>query len=190
MMEQGRIVAQGTFSEMMNNVAFSALMQSNDHPIGLDETDVEVRRKEWQTARRLEEESRPKATQQQAEPSKDVKIILAEERETGHVGLTIYRRYIDYCGGMKFFGFLAFMMVVCQVARVGSDQWLTVWINRQIPGWEEHWYEATYAAIGVFQVVVFVVTGILFSIAAEKASQNMHTAALDRVFAVCELTVF
>jgi hypothetical protein len=75
-------------------------------------------------------------------------------------------------------------LTLAQLSRIGNDYWITVWINKQIPGFSEAQYQWTYALWSLVQAFFMVITGMLCSMASAVAAEKVHRGAISKVFAV------
>ena len=179
LMQQGRIVAQGSYEELLVSCPeFIKMMQSlqnNDEDNGQDVT----KKPKKKVVRERSEVKKRDATGAQA------KLISSEERATGQIGFGVYRSYFHLNGGWIFGSVVLFLLVVSQVSRIANDFWLNVWVELKIPGWQTNdRYEEIYASLGVIQSIFMVVAGIVFCVGGVIASGRIHDMALLNVFKV------
>ncbi|EGF81682.1 hypothetical protein BATDEDRAFT_19380 [Batrachochytrium dendrobatidis JAM81] len=189
MMDHGRIVAQGTFDELFKtNLAFSALMQEYG---GLDDKlDEEVEkpklaensiknavvRKNSDTL--AKSESIKKSIN---EPPPDGHLMTVEERNTGLVDTRFYMSYLKMAGGMTAAFTILIVLILSQVLRVMTDQWLAYWSSNRFHLHRDT-YIGTYVGLGAVQVITSVSYGAIVSYFGAIASKQIHEHALSGVF--------
>jgi len=102
-----------------------------------------------------------------------------QEREKGHVGLDVYRRWIKAAGGMG----VAFFILLCyaadQALSVTSKWWLTYW--SQNTGGDKFEFLRVYALINLTSLVAIFIRVLAIVLSGLKASRILYEEVLDTV---------
>ncbi|WVQ72250.1 hypothetical protein IAR50_001799 [Cryptococcus sp. DSM 104548] len=195
---QGRIVEQGTYTELIASqglveklmTEFGGLGGAGEEEHAAEEEDT------------LEEDS--KKAGQVKEASDDLKdagkgkaagtgklegrLMVSEVRKTGSVGAKVYKGYLK-AGRAKYTLPLTILFaIIMQTSQVMSTVWLTWWENSTL---NQTWstYQGVYAAFGISQSVFIFAMGATMGMLASLASKKLHSQALENVF-YCPKSVF
>ncbi|KAJ3356690.1 hypothetical protein HDU91_005517, partial [Kappamyces sp. JEL0680] len=121
-MDDGSIVAQGTYQELLKTCPqFAAMMASysgvaeQEEPALAKQPPVEETKKELDIRELKQPERKPTA------------LIIAEEKATGAVSSAVYADYTWHAGGTLTVVLLSFWLSTTNVARILTDQWLIWW---------------------------------------------------------------
>ncbi|OCF34538.1 hypothetical protein I316_03579 [Kwoniella heveanensis BCC8398] len=191
-MENGRLVGQGTFSELSRGEgAVTRLLAEygGDHEDPADDSDSD-------TALPVEMTDKPKEILQSkiAKLTKDHikkaagtgklegRLMVSEVRKTGSVGWkAVYSGYLRAGKARSTLTLTVLLAVVMQGSQVMATVWLTWWQEQHFMlSW--NLYQGVYAILGVSQAVFTFGMGATLGIMAYFASQNLHSGALQNIF--------
>lgn len=173
--ENGQIVEQGTYKELMaDGEAFSRLID------------------EYGRLDKGESPSSPKfgprrqATTAKDDPDtqlKEVKDVLMqlEERSTGAVRWEIYKRYFFFAGGVIWIPIIIGLLATMQATSVGTNLWLSFWTSMEVPGFKQGHYMAVYAGFGFAEALLTLVLSFTFFAGGLVGSLRMYKAALKGI---------
>ncbi|KZT29932.1 multidrug resistance-associated ABC transporter [Neolentinus lepideus HHB14362 ss-1] len=171
-MDDGVIREQGTFNDLMeDSILFSRIM---DEYGSLEKEDEEEKAEGKPGKKDVYEKSAIKAESGQAQAA----LMQVEERVTGAVTMTTYKKYLRYAGGLYWAPFIFTMLTLMQGASVANNLFLGFWTAESIPGFTQGSYMGVYAALGVAQAIFSFATSFSFSLAALAAGLMMFKAAL------------
>ncbi|KAK0469912.1 ABC transporter, partial [Desarmillaria tabescens] len=107
-------------------------------------------------------------------------LMQAEERNTGAISWSVYKRFSDAGRGRVVLPILFFSIVFVQGAMVMASYWLVYW---QEVKWDrpQGFYMGIYAMLGVVQALATFVMGSMFAVLTYFASQRLHSLAVDRI---------
>ncbi|KAF9163643.1 hypothetical protein DFQ26_002301 [Actinomortierella ambigua] len=206
-MKDGEIVEQGTFQQLMDNQGeFSELMKAHG---GMEEDETDTADAEIDTLEDLhsteagslnekvheksetakvggdpEKEGLKKDTQEGKDgekPKAPAKgLMQSEERSTGSVSGKIYKAYLKATGGSYIVPMIVITMILTQIAKVGTDLWLSWWTSNTF-NQTSAFYMSLYAVWGIAQGVFQFITGFYFSVAGANAARVMHQVALHNI---------
>ncbi|KAJ3411175.1 hypothetical protein HDV05_002641 [Chytridiales sp. JEL 0842] len=185
--EDGRITERGTYAELLaTGDKFSKLMtefgNAEKHADDTDEkTDAEPAEKK---AGLVIEDETPNDSPQKIDDEKDKensKLIKAEEKEIGNIGGRVYYQYILAAGGFVVAIITILIVILAQVARIGTDLWLSWWISKNF-SLPEYRYLQVYIIWGVLQIIITLLSGVIFAVACAAAAKKLHDRALKKVF--------
>ena len=166
LMHDGKIIEKGNYNELVaSNGEFTKLI-SEYGGIG-QETTTETK------------ETIEKPIEKKVE---DVKVLMqTEEKAVGAVKSTVWLTYLRVCGGFSAAMSVTLMLILNNIFSVGNSFWLTVWTNKQIPGFVDSNYIAVFwgSAAG-YCFSVFIISAYLGYINI-KASRMLHDSALTRI---------
>ncbi|KAJ3506143.1 hypothetical protein NLJ89_g7032 [Agrocybe chaxingu] len=185
-MENGRIIEQGTYNDLVNDsVVFSRLMEeygSAEPEVspeeGPDQTDVLSKSERGGKAKRAAFND---TTEEGTMKKPGAGLMQIEERNTGAVSWTTYAKYLQYTGGVIWAPFILTLLVLTQGAQVGNNLFLGFWTSESIHGFRQGDYMALYAALGVAQAILTFILTFSFALASLKGSLNLFKAALASV---------
>ncbi|KAF8962130.1 multidrug resistance-associated ABC transporter [Flammula alnicola] len=180
-MDNGAIIEQGTYADLMSNsIIFSRTMDE----YGSLETEFngEEEASKPRTKRKDKKDSAADDSTEEGGPKKpNAALMQIEERNTGAVTWTVYRKYLGFAGGVIWAPFILLLLVVTQGAQVGNNLFLGFWTANSIPGFKQGNYMAVYAALGVAQAIFTFILSFSFAIASLVASLNLFKSALKAV---------
>ncbi|ORY42753.1 P-loop containing nucleoside triphosphate hydrolase protein [Rhizoclosmatium globosum] len=190
-MDAGKIVAQGTFDELLaQNADFNQLMQEFG---GLeDDNDEEEKEEEAEETKTVNEKDvkedkslQTKISAAQVGESKDALApkkgqMIVEERNEGAVPLSIYLSYLKLCGGTPTAITIFFVILLAQSSRVMTDQWLTYWTHGTF-ALSEGQFIGIYVGLCLVQGIMNVSYGLIMSYFGTVGSWQMHGKALSGV---------
>ncbi|CAG8600207.1 14336_t:CDS:10, partial [Dentiscutata heterogama] len=170
-MEDGEIVEQGTYEELMNaNKSFAKLIleygESKDEMTTINiETDEPTEKKFFASPI-------PSASSQG--------LMSLEERTTGAVADKIYIAYIRAAGGLVLIPLILFLLVMMQGSNIGSNLWLSFWTSNNFALTTEQ-YMSVYCAWGVAESIFSVLVCLTLSFAGIAAARNLHNQAIQQI---------
>ncbi|ORY41910.1 P-loop containing nucleoside triphosphate hydrolase protein [Rhizoclosmatium globosum] len=107
-------------------------------------------------------------------------VMMEEERLFGAVTLYHYKTYINLAGGYGIWFWIILINVAINVARVLNDYWL-VWWSIDNFGFSNSTYIGVYAALGLIQAVLTMITAFFLAFAGISGARSFHTNALTSV---------
>ena len=109
------------------------------------------------------------------------RLTKAEERATGGIRFSVYKRYAKAAGGWPFFLGLVLCHLLGEAAKVGSSFWLTAWTNNS---YEQtvNFYMAIFFGFSVLQTFLFGGATVAGAQGSVRASRHLHESMLRRVF--------
>lgn len=169
-MEEGRIVQQGTYPELMASA-------------GVFHSLIEEYGNEEQSEEKTAEEKKPDEKDEKADAAKGpvVKLMMDEERNIGSVSWAVYIAYGKAMGkeGWVFIA-LAFL-VLAQASQVLNTLFLGFWSGQTIPGFHQGQYMGLYAAFGASQTLCTFLGSFTMFLAGIRASFILFDGALTGV---------
>ncbi|KAF9472565.1 multidrug resistance-associated ABC transporter [Pholiota conissans] len=178
-MDNGIIIEQGTYAELMaDSVVFSRIMDEYGN-LEIEEEKAKEKKLKARQAKGLSDD----ATEEEASPKKpkDAALMQIEERNTGAVSWTTYRKYLKFAGGVIWAPAILLLLTIAQAAQVGNNLFLGFWTSQSIHGFRQGDYMAVYAALGIVQAIFMFILNFSFAVAGLIASLNMFKAALRGV---------
>ncbi|KAI0360724.1 multidrug resistance-associated ABC transporter [Trametes cingulata] len=172
-MDEGVIVEQGTYQELMKSgQAFSRLME-------------EYGSLEKQEEEELAEEKPEKQKSLIADapgPQKERQALMQEEeRLTGAVSWSVYSKYFKFAGGVAVFPMIIAWLILSQSAQVANNVFLGFWTSQSIRGFDQARYMGTYAALGIGSGLFSFGLSLTISMLSLTAGLRMFKAALIAV---------
>ncbi|CAA7270432.1 unnamed protein product [Cyclocybe aegerita] len=184
-MENGRIIEQGTYNDLVNDsVVFSRLMEeygsaeSEVDPEGPDQPDIGSKSERGGKAKGAAFDD---VTEEGTTKKPGAGLMQIEERNTGAVSWTTYAKYLRYAGGVIWAPFILTLLVLTQIAQVGNNLFLGFWTSESLHGFRQGDYMALYAALGVAQAILTFILTFSFALASLKGGLNLFKAALASV---------
>jgi ATP-binding cassette subfamily C (CFTR/MRP) protein 1 len=171
MMDNGKILEQGTYDELMQSEgALSKLVQ--EYTVTSEEKqEEEVQTKQQQTEATVDKESE----------KTDGKLIEDEERASGQISIGVLWHYTLQMGGPIAIIALLCLYVLTQCGIVASDWWIAQWSARTFSNLTDQQYLGIYGGLGGFGIVIiFMRDFVLFSLAL-IASYRLHKSMLSRI---------
>ncbi|KAJ3222538.1 hypothetical protein HDU81_009818 [Chytriomyces hyalinus] len=181
LMDGGKIVAQGTFNELLQNNEAFATMMNEFKVLNVTKESEEKGLQDTETAKGDALTQKEKTDPADPQPdSKPKGLIVAEERNIGAVQLKYYLKYLALCGGAFAATGLTLAIVFHQSSRVMTDQWLAYWTNRTLQ-LSNTQYIGIYVGLCLLLGCANVTYGLTVSYFGTRASMNMHNEALASV---------
>ncbi|KXS10818.1 hypothetical protein M427DRAFT_61533 [Gonapodya prolifera JEL478] len=178
-LNEGEIVEQGTYAELVaKDGGYLSEMVKNYGTKNKDEVDE----KEDEEPSSTPAVPEFKTTKKRAgTKGNDGTLMTKEERNEGAVPIVNYTIYAKASGGILTVGGLVLSLVLTQVARVGTDTWLSFWSTATDRG-NEGYYMGIYVVLGLLQGIFAIVNGQIIAYGCNIASRRIHDAALEKVF--------
>ncbi|KAH9476201.1 ABC-type transporter cicA [Psilocybe cubensis] len=177
-MDNGVIIEQGTYQDlMMNSQIFSRLMDE----YGNLEVEEEEQAKSDAKKKNKGDKSANGGTEGGGMKKGNPALMQLEERNTGAVTWSVYKKYLGFAGGVVWAPVIVLLLTLTQGAQVGNNLFLGFWTANSIHGFKQGDYMAVYAALGMAQAVFQFILSFSFAIASLIASLNLFRTALRRV---------
>ncbi|KAH8103346.1 multidrug resistance-associated ABC transporter [Cristinia sonorae] len=172
-MDHGRIVAEGTYSDLLvDSPIFSRIMEEYGTMDKAEDAD-QVK------GEKIED---PKAAKEGKDAQKpQAGLMQAEERVIGSVSGDIYLKYFRYAGGVILIPFLVLLVALYQGSQVANTLFLGFWTSSKIHGFKQGDYMATYAALGIASGIFAFLMGFSVSVLCLVASLGMFKDGLTGV---------
>ncbi|THU93933.1 multidrug resistance-associated ABC transporter [Dendrothele bispora CBS 962.96] len=168
----GQIKEQGSYQDLMrNSILFSRLME---------EYGSQEKEKEDEEEKQKEAEGKTAVDVKKAE-KKETTLMQQEERNTGAVSWTTYKKYLQFAGSVTWGPFILTLLICAQVSQVGNTLFLGFWTGNTIPGFHQGQYMAVYAGLGVSQAVFQFLITFTFAIVNLSASFKLFRTAFLHV---------
>ena len=147
---------------MGNSVVFSHLMEE----YGNLEAEDDNHPSRSHTKRKVKKDAEADASTEEGGPKKDnAALMQREERNTGAVTWTVYKKYLGFAGGMIWAPVIVLLLTLTQGAQgvflfvapsaswaqssaVGNNLFLGFWTSQSIHGFKQGDYMAVYASLG------------------------------------------
>ncbi|KAI0700341.1 multidrug resistance-associated ABC transporter [Cytidiella melzeri] len=169
-MDNGSIVEQGSFQDLMNDsVLFSHVME-----------EYGTREKEEEVEEAKKDEGVDKAKGVKKDKS-DKGLMQTEERLTGAVSGSVYKDYFRYAGGLIKVPIILLLLTGFQGAQVANNLFLGFWTSQSIHNFNQGDYMGTYAGLGVAVGVFSFLFSYFISITSLNAGFSMFKASLSAV---------
>ncbi|KIM43822.1 hypothetical protein M413DRAFT_434825 [Hebeloma cylindrosporum] len=177
-MDNGAIIEQGTYEELMaNSIVFSHLMEEHGN-LEAEADDPSNSRPN----RKVKKDGGGDGSTEEGEPKKDSATLMqTEERNRGAVTWSVYQKYLRFAGGVIWAPIIFLLLVLTQAAQVGNNLFLGFWTSQSIHGFKQGDYMAVYASLGAAQAVFMFLLSFSFAIVSLIASLNLFKAALKAV---------
>ena len=177
-MDQGKIVEQGTYDELLSHGGnFARLV---DEFGGKEEEKHEEEESAVEDA--IEEPTKPDAKEKKPE-QKSKALMQVEERATGSVKWGVYAEYARAGGGIWVIPAVIISVMCCNGVNIATSLWLSYWTSNKY-GLEEGTYVGIYAALGASQCVFFFIFGYAITMTGNKAAGNLHEKVTSSSFVV------
>ncbi|RPD65442.1 multidrug resistance-associated ABC transporter [Lentinus tigrinus ALCF2SS1-7] len=178
-MDEGRIVEQGTYTELMENgQMFARLMEEYG---SLEKQEEELERTT------IDDAPKPKAKLQDSKavvpvPAQQTQALMQEEeRVTGAVSWSVYSKYFRFAGGIMVFPLVLLWVALAQGSQVANTLFLGFWTSSSIGGFTQGDYMGTYAALGVASGIFSFALSFTVSQLSLTAGLRMYKAAFTAV---------
>ncbi|KAJ3389562.1 hypothetical protein HDU92_000983 [Lobulomyces angularis] len=174
-MDAGEIVEQGPYQQLLHKKdgIFSSLASSYG---GISTTTVKEKR--FSNIKFLNESEEVNLNINKSDDKKNLMSI--EERIIGNVSSSVYLGYAK-SSSVVLVCFFALALLIFNLAKLGTDYWLIIWSNNQIPHFSNFQYIAVFFAWGLLQAIAIFSFGILVAFIGIAASKNLHDKAMARV---------
>ncbi|MES1917863.1 MAG: hypothetical protein MHM6MM_009562, partial [Cercozoa sp. M6MM] len=110
------------------------------------------------------------------------RLVEKETVETGAVGWSVYRRYIDAAGGPWILVLVLFFYATRSIGDVATNRWLAHWSDQMDlpdgPRHESPWYLSIYAAFSLGAIVTVLTSLLICAVAQLRASRRLHEGLL------------
>ncbi|ORZ34461.1 P-loop containing nucleoside triphosphate hydrolase protein [Catenaria anguillulae PL171] len=184
-MNDGKIVDQGTLSELMSRSGPGAALFA-EYAEGKEGTKEDAG--EDDVIEQVAGTRKPPggAEQERRDPANaggaggKTALMAAEERERGAVKSEHYKRYVLYSGGWVVVSWLLFGIALTQAVRVVNDLWLAWWADDLFKLTTSQ-YIWIFVGLGLVQTVITIVSNVVFVYSGVQASRRMHYSALRRL---------
>ncbi|KAI9890027.1 MAG: hypothetical protein M1814_004543 [Vezdaea aestivalis] len=168
-MEDGRIIAHGTFTDLMaNNTAFAKMMLSTAQ----EETD--------KAEDKSGEEKGEEGDKKHKKHGKRGVLMQVEERAVKSVPWSVYKAYIEASGSLLNGPLILIGLIVTQGANITTNLWLSYWTSNKF-NLSTGQYIGIYAGLGAAQVVCMFIFSVSLTIFGTQASKVMMARAIKRV---------
>ncbi|KAL2860964.1 ATP-binding cassette transporter YOR1 [Aspergillus lucknowensis] len=170
-MDEGRILAVGTFDE---------LSRDNEHFKQLLSTASQDSKEETKEATdAVEEETEKQKTQKSGKPA--AALMQQEEKATESVGWDVWNAYMRASGGYIHVVAILFFLVLANVVSVWTSLWLSYWTSNHYPNLSTGQYIGVYAGLGATSVLVMFAFSTYLTTSCTNASKTMLLRAMTRV---------
>ncbi|GJE92383.1 multidrug resistance-associated ABC transporter [Phanerochaete sordida] len=164
-MDNGVIVEQGTYKELMDNsVVFSGVMEEYG---SLEKEKAEAEKKA--------EETTPDGAKK---VGKKVGLMQDEERLTGSVAGSVYAKYFRFAGGLVRLPIILVLLAGYQGSNVANNLFLGFWTAQSIHGFKSGDYMGTYAALGMAIALFSYALSFVISLTSLTAGLRLFRASL------------
>ncbi|KAI0746725.1 multidrug resistance-associated ABC transporter [Daedaleopsis nitida] len=145
-MDEGAIVEQGTYADLMVNGNMLSRLMEEHGSMDKQEDDAEAHAaEEVQPGKPKRKGSLAVAPVQKTTQA----LMQDEERLTGAVSSSVYTKYFRFAGGALVFPLLFIWVFLAQASQVANNLFLGFWTSATIHGFSQGDYMGTYAALGV-----------------------------------------
>ncbi|KAK7691491.1 hypothetical protein QCA50_004890 [Cerrena zonata] len=173
-MDNGAIVEQGTYQELMNESGlFARIIDEYGSQEKAEKPEAEITVTEGKLPSGIPGTSEAKKAQ--------AALMQAEERLTGSVASGVYLKYFRFAGGIVLLPGLIALLAAYQGATVANNLFLGFWTSQSIHGFSQGDYMGTYAGLGVGIAVFSFIFSFLMSVIALWAGLRLFRTALFSV---------
>ncbi|RDX54457.1 multidrug resistance-associated ABC transporter [Lentinus brumalis] len=180
-MDEGRIVEQGTYADLMTDgQAFSRLLEE----YGSLEKQEEQEEEEEAVVDDLQKPAAKRADSKAVVPARALKapgLMQDEERVTGAVSWSVYTKYFRFAGGVWIFPLVLLWVILAQGSQVANTLFLGFWTSSTIHGFSQADYMGTYAALGVASGIFWFALSYTVAQLSLSAGLRMFKAAFNAV---------
>ncbi|KAH9931733.1 multidrug resistance-associated ABC transporter [Epithele typhae] len=164
-MDEGKIVEQGTYAELMaNGLTFSRL---------IEEYGSEERQEKVVATEETTRDAAADTTDSNA-PAKATDALMQDEER-------IKAQYFQYCGGVMIMPLILLWIILFQAATVGDTLWLSFWTGQKVPGFSQADYIGVYSSLGVASGVFQFALSMTISLAGLTGGLKIYKAAFNAV---------
>lgn len=166
-MEEGKIQAIDTFSNLMNNYAsFQQLMET---------TAVEEQHEPEAEEEDVEEEKKTEKKKKHKAPG----LMQAEEKSAKSVSWAVYADYVRASGSLLNAPIVLLLLLLSQGANIATSLWLSWWTSNKF-GYSTAVYIGVYAALGAGQALLLFFFALSLTILGTIASKVMLSKAITK----------
>ncbi|KAF7760155.1 hypothetical protein Agabi119p4_10831 [Agaricus bisporus var. burnettii] len=172
-MDEGRIIEQGTYDDLTkNSVVFARLIEEYGNDQDKEEDEIQNEKKPTNDSEKAEGPGNQK---------KAADLMQVEERNIGAVTWSVYKSYLTFAGGIIWGPTVILLMVLMQGSQVANNLILGFWTSKSVPGFTQGDYMGLYAGFGAASAVFMFLLSYAFAILSLAASLTMFRAALKSV---------
>ncbi|MCO5549813.1 hypothetical protein L7F22_003287 [Adiantum nelumboides] len=187
-LDQGRIVEQGTFTDLVQKRDGYLAKLVKQHGAKTDQkVDVEEETSDEETDTHILENEKETKENKEAEkdaikkPEKAADIMQKEERLVGSVTSKTYINYILLGQAPLTVPLFVISIIAYQGATIMSPFWLNWWQGKTLKGVSNDTYMGVYAALGVGQSLGLFCMSASFALFAFYVSNQIHARAAKRI---------
>ncbi|KAG6035349.1 hypothetical protein E4U41_006116, partial [Claviceps citrina] len=170
-MDGGKVQAVDTFENLMReHSGFQTLMKTT----AVEEENKEEEREPTAPVNLDDERNKRR------ENKKGAALMQQEEKAQAGVPWSVYGAYIRASGSILNAPLVMLVLVLSQVANIGTGLWLSWWTSDRF-GYSTGAYIGIYAALGVVQALLMFIFSVALSVLGTKASKVMLRDAVHRV---------
>ncbi len=177
---KGQIVQEGTLEVLQNTEIFQEIKEKYNMINKKEESaQKEEIVEEIKLTKQPSKEEKAKET-----PIEDKelleKLMLAEDKEEGAVGMNVWKMYFSYYGGWFFYVIFLIVMIASTISQTGANLWLSYWSDNA----EKHsrnYYFAVYVAFGVGFAVFAFIAVIMVRIQSIKFARFIHKEMVSKI---------
>jgi ATP-binding cassette, subfamily C (CFTR/MRP), member 1 len=164
-MDQGRIVEQGTYEDLLSSGGnFARLVAEYGGK-------AEEQNEEQEESEDAIEEFDNKKEKKPEEKGKA--LMQVEERAIGSVAWKVYAEYARAGGGIWVIPAIIVSVLCCNGVNIATSLWLSYWTSNKY-NLNEGTYVGIYAALGASQAVFFFIFGYALTMTGNTAAGNLH----------------
>ncbi|KAI0777639.1 multidrug resistance-associated ABC transporter [Trametes elegans] len=171
-MDEGVVVEQGTFQDIMANGQMFARLMEEYGSLEKQEEIIEPELVKEKSAAKVKDAGPPKER---------MALMQEEERLTGAVSWSVYAKYFKFSGGKTVLPMIVLWVCLSQGAQVANNLFLGFWTSQSIRGFAQGDYMGTYAGLGIANGIFSFALSMTISLASLTAGLRMFTAALMAV---------
>ncbi|KAJ3079714.1 hypothetical protein HDU99_010237, partial [Rhizoclosmatium hyalinum] len=163
-MEQGKIVQNGSFKELMADMNGRLFETMKDYHLDEETEQKQVVKKDEKAAENKKEEA------------------VAEDRQVGTVSFATYKSYFAACG-IATSVWILLISIVCVLLGIGTELLLSAWTSNFLNFTNQMYYVYIYSGLSVLTPIMWAVTCILTLNMAVNGGKHFHDAALTSILA-------
>ncbi|KAF5354262.1 hypothetical protein D9756_007067 [Leucocoprinus leucothites] len=173
-MDEGVVIEEGTYEDLIkDSVVFARLMEehgSKEQEEDVDDSDKKKPKKDGKD----EGGSGGNA-------KKGADLMQVEERNVGAVTWDVYKRYLNFSGGIVWAPIAISLLFLTQGTQVANNIFLGFWTSQSINGFRQGDYMGVYAGLGVASALFMFLLSLGFAVMSLIASLNLFKTALKGV---------
>ncbi|KAK4425861.1 ABC transporter C family member 4 [Sesamum alatum] len=193
-MRDGKIVQSGKYDELRDSdLDFSALVAAHETSMELVENNAAVSSVNVKQAPESPHKQIPRSVENgsgqselHGEPGKSKsdkgssKLIEEEERETGRVSLSVYKKYCTEVYGWQGVAVVVLFSILWQVSQMSSDYWLAYQTSDE-RNFVASLFIGIYTAIAVVSCVFMAIRSLLVAFLGLKTAQSFFDQILNSI---------